>query len=139
MPKRIDTRVMVHRRVEYQHARGQGDGMLLDLSLQGCRIKGTAPFLCGARLRLQLWLPDQAQPVKVELAAVRWVKDDQFGVSFLEMPPDARARLEQVVRLLQEAQQPEARVIQIPVSAFLGPEEGVSEPGCPHRIWEAHR
>ena len=127
MSKRIGARVMVHRRVEYQHARGQGDGMLLDLSLQGCRIKGAPPFPCGTRLRLQLWLPDQSQPVKVELAAVRWVTDDQFGVSFLEMPPDARARFEQVFQLLHEAQQPEAHVI--PVSAFLGSEQGSASRG----------
>jgi hypothetical protein len=60
--------------------------MLMNLSLQGCRIKGASPFSCGTRLRLQLWLPDQAQPVEVEQTVVRWIKDDQFGVSFLEVP-----------------------------------------------------
>ena len=65
MSKRIHARVVVHRRVEYRHAGGQGHGMLIDLSLQGCRIKGASPFSCGTRLRLQLWLPDQAQPVTV--------------------------------------------------------------------------
>lgn len=122
MSKRIGARVMVHRRVEYGHARGQGEGMLLDLSLQGCRIKGAPPFPSGTRLRLQLWLPDQVQPLKVERAAVRWIKDGEFGVSFLELPPDARIRVEQVVQLLHEAQQPEARVI--PMSAFLGSTQG---------------
>lgn len=116
MSKRIRARVMVHRRVEYRHARGQGDGMLMNLSLQGCQIKGAAPFASGTRLRLQLWLPDQAQPVKVERAAIRWVKDDRFGVSFLEVAPDARARLEQVFQLLHEAQQPEDHVVSVPRS-----------------------
>ena len=51
MSKRIHDRVMVHRRVEYQHTRGKDDGMLLDLSLQGCRIKGVSPGLCGTPLR----------------------------------------------------------------------------------------
>jgi hypothetical protein len=37
MSKRIRARVVVHRRVEYRHAQGQGDGVLLDLSLLGCR------------------------------------------------------------------------------------------------------
>ena len=49
--------------------------------------------------------------MKVELAAVRWVKDDQFGVSFLNVPPDARARLKQVLQLLHETKQSEAHVI----------------------------
>jgi hypothetical protein len=56
-------------------------------------------------------------------------------VSFLEVPPDDRARLEQGFQVLQKAQQPEAPVIQIPVSAFLGSEPG----GGPHRMWDAHR
>lgn len=93
MSKRKHARVVLHRRVEYQHAQGQADGMLMDLTLHGCRIKGAHPFSGGTRLRLQLWLADQAQPVKVELAAVRWVTDDQFAVSFLEVSPDDRARL----------------------------------------------
>jgi len=124
MAKRIHARVMAHWRVEYRHARGQGDGVLLDLSLRGCSIKGASSFSCGARLRLQFWLPDQSQPVKVELAAVRWVTDDQFGVTFLEVPPDDRARLEQGFQLLQKAQQSEAHVIQIVASAFVGSEQG---------------
>jgi hypothetical protein len=127
MSKRIGARAMVHRQVEYQHARGQGDGMLLDLSLQGCRIKGAPPFPCGTRLRLQLWLPDQAEPVKLELAAVRWVQDDHFGVSFLEVTPDARARIEQGLQVLIEAQQPKVTVIS--VSAFVASEQGSASRG----------
>lgn len=102
MSKRIRARVAVRRLVDYRHARGHGQGMLLDLSLQGCRITGTPPFPCGTRLRLQLWLPDQSEPVKIEQAVVRWLSKDQFGVSFQDVPPEARARLEHVFRLLHE-------------------------------------
>lgn len=107
MPKRIRARVVVRRPVDYRYARWQGQGMLLDLSQQGCRISATPPFPCGTRLRLQLWLPDQSEPVKIEQAVVRRVANDQFGVSFFEVPPDARARIEHVFRLLHEAQQQE--------------------------------
>ena len=116
MSKRTYSRVAVHRRVEFQHAGGKGEGMLLDLSLRGCRIKGLFSGPSGTRLRLQLWLPDQAHPVKVERGTVRWVQDDQFGVSFLEVLPDAQVRLSQVVQLLLDAQQSDALVIQIPAS-----------------------
>jgi hypothetical protein len=118
MSKRIHARVVVQRRVEYRHARGHGDGMLMNLSPYGCGIKGAPAFSCGTRLQLQLCLPDQAQPVEVEQAVVRWTKADQFGVSFLDVPPDTRARLAQVFQLLYEAQQPEVKVIC--VSAVLG-------------------
>ena len=134
MAKRIHARAMVHRRVEYQHTRGQGEGMLVDLSLQGCRIKGVPPSPCGTRLRLQLWLPDQAQPVNVELAAVRWIAAEQFGVSFQEVSPDARELIEQMVQLLREAQQPQVKVIHIP--GFLGSEDGFRHKNPPAHIPE---
>jgi hypothetical protein len=92
----------------------------MDLSLQGCQIEGPPPFSGGTRLRL--WLPDQAQPLAVEQAVVRWIKADQFGVSFLDVPPDTRARLAQVFQVLHEAQQPELQ--RILVSAFLASGRG---------------
>ena len=115
MFKRIRTRVVVHRPVEYRHAGGQGQGMLMDLALQGCRIKGASRLSCGARLKLRIWLPDQEEPVTVERTIVRWATDDQVGVSFLELFPEARARLDQVFQLLHDAQQSAPHVI--PVSA----------------------
>ena len=74
MSKRMHARVNVRRKVEFQHAQGKSEGMLLDLSLKGCRIQGVYPSSSGTRLRLQLWLPDQSHPVKVDLAAVQWIK-----------------------------------------------------------------
>ena len=115
MSKRIRTRVVVHRPVEYRHAGGQGQGILMDLALQGCRIKGASRLPCGARLRLQIWLSDQAEPVMVERAIVRWATGDQVGVSLFELSPDVRARLDRVVRSLYDAQQSAPHVI--PVSA----------------------
>lgn len=129
--RRIGTRVMVHRRVEYKHAHGEGGGILVNLSLEGCRIKGAPPFPCGTRLRLQLWLPDQSQPVKVDLAAVRWVKENEFGVRFITLLPDAQARLKQACLLLHKRQQPEARVIQLSLFACSGSVQGSARQGVP--------
>lgn len=126
----MHVRVIVHRKVEYQHAQGKGEGMLVDLSLKGCRIKGVYTGSSGSRLRLQLWLPDQSQPVQVELAAVQWIKNNQFGVRFLTVSPDAQARLAQVFQLLHEAQQqPEARAIHIPAFAIPGSKPGSASRG----------
>ena len=111
VPQRICARVAMRRPVDYQDARGHGEGMLLDLSLQGCRIEGAPPFSCGTRLRLELWLPDQLQPAKVEQAVVRWVHHDQCGVSFVKVQPEARARLKHVFHLLHEAEHPEGLVV----------------------------
>jgi hypothetical protein len=48
MSTRIRARVVVDRRVAYRHAQGQSDGMLMDLSLQGCQIKGVTLFVWDA-------------------------------------------------------------------------------------------
>lgn len=78
--------------------------MLMNLSLQGCRIKGPSPFSCETRLRLRLELPDQAQPVKVEQTVIRWAKRRSIWSKLSGGAPDARARVEQVFQLLHEAQ-----------------------------------
>ena len=99
-------------------------------------FRGTASS-SGTQLRLQLWLPDQPQPVKVELAAVQWIKNNQFGVSFLTMSPDAQARLAQVFQLFLEAQQqPEARAIHIPAFAIPGSKPGSASRGARRGFWE---
>ena len=113
MAKRIRSRVAAHLPVEYRYAGGEGHGILLDLALQGCRIKGACPLSCGARLKLQIWLPDQAVPVTIERAVFRWATDDQFGVSFLELSADAGARVAQVFQVLQKTQQAAAPVIPV--------------------------
>jgi len=67
--------------------------------------------------------------VTIDLAAVRWVKDDQFGVSFLEVSPDARTCLEKVCQAVLEPPYPKGKVISIP--PFLGSEEEVVSRGGP--------
>ena len=57
--------------------------------------------------------------MEIEQAVVRWVKDNQVGVSFLQLPPEIRTRLERVFQLLNTAQQPRAKKIHIP--AVFGP------------------
>lgn len=137
MSKRGNDRVSVRRKVEFQHAQGKGEGVLLDLSLKGCRIQGVYPSSSGTRLRLQLWLPDQSQPMKVDLAAVQWIKKNQFGVSFLSMSPEAQARLAQVFRMLHEAQQqPEARAIEVAPSAIVGLKPESASRSARRGFWE---
>ena len=68
-------------------------------------------------MRLWLWLPDLSLPVEIEQGVVRWIRDDQFGVSFLKLQPAMQARLVHVFQVLATAQQPKKQVISI---AFLG-------------------
>ena len=103
MSKRMFERVTITQRVAYRNAQGRGEGTLLDLSPRGCRIQGVAPGSCGTRLRVKLWLADPSRSVEIELAAIRWVKPDEFGVLFLDVPPYVQRRLAQVFQSLPEA------------------------------------
>jgi hypothetical protein len=106
MSKRIRARAFIHRQVTYRHGHGSGEGTLMDLSLQGCQITGASSLTCGTLLRLWLWLPDLSLPVEIEQGVVRWIRDDQFGVSFLKLQPVMQGRLVHVFQVLAAAQQP---------------------------------
>ncbi|BCA57100.1 hypothetical protein W02_42400 [Nitrospira sp. KM1] len=114
MAKRIRPRVFVHRQVEYRYARGEGKGVLTDLSLSGCRIKGPIHFVPGMRIRLKLWLPDAIDPIDVEQANVRWTGGEYFGVSFPLLAESMKMRLSKVVEVLREAQEEDVAVISVP-------------------------
>jgi len=61
------------------------DGVVLDLSLGGCRMTSTIPIPSGTPMELHI-RPDQHSPVYVPRAIVRWVGDSTFGVEFAEVP-----------------------------------------------------
>ncbi len=46
-------------------------------------------------------LPDQAPPMDIELAAVRWAKGQEFGLEFLIMGREEEERLDRFVGTLQ--------------------------------------
>lgn len=104
MSTRKHPRVALRRPVQFRHAQGQGEGILLDLSLGGCRIEGAFTGTVGTRVRLQLSLPDRAEALMIDHAVVRWVRGNQWGLSFLEVPSAVQNRLRQVFQLLHQAQ-----------------------------------
>ena len=75
-------------------ARFIGEGSVLNLSLDGCLLEGERTILEGSYLTVRLLLPDNARALVVELAAVRWVRTQYFGIEFLRLPPLELSRLE---------------------------------------------
>ena len=71
------------------------------------------------------------------MAAVQWIKDNQFGVSFLKLSPDAQVRLTQVFGSLHEAQQqPDVRTIEVAPSAIVGLKSESASPSARGGFWE---
>ncbi len=79
----------------------EGDGTVLNLSMGGCAVEGTAVVQGGAYLYLRIYLRPDETPMKVELAAVRWASDKMFGVEFIRQTAEEQERLRQFIHLLK--------------------------------------
>lgn len=80
----------------------RGDGQIDNLSLGGAAIASDVPVARGDYLQLTLTLPAPAHPaaIDVELAPVRWVKDQSFGVEFIRVSPTAVQTLQRFIERL---------------------------------------
>ena len=77
---RYGKRHQVSCRMEYVAGRDRAEGILLDLSRQGWRARGTQPVTKGTTLAVYVYFPDLAQPIRVDEAVVRWTYGLEFGV-----------------------------------------------------------
>jgi len=80
----------------------KGEGRLLNLSLGGGAIESPVAVSRGDYLKLQIQLPDQATPLEIDLAPVRWVEGKTFGVEFITMQPSAKHTLNRCVAELDK-------------------------------------
>jgi len=77
---------------------------VLDISKRGWRatvVTSTLSVQQGTYLKLRLSLPDQAAPMDVDSAAVRWAQGREFGLEFLIMGSGEEARLHRFVSTLE--------------------------------------
>ncbi len=77
---------------------------LSDLAVRGCRVESNASVYIGMYLALQICLPDQEATLKVNQAAVRWARKEEFGLEFISMRPEEEERLRDVVGILRAGQ-----------------------------------
>ena len=75
-----------------------GEGTLSDLSHYGCRMHSDTPLQPGWELELCFFSRSQeAEPITVEVAMVRWAKGREFGMKFLCLQFHEEARLRHVI------------------------------------------
>jgi hypothetical protein len=74
------------------------EGRVLDVSLPGCLVECVHALRVGDYVQLRLFLPDQATPMNVPLAAVRWVDSARVGVEFIRSSEEDQVRLSAFVR-----------------------------------------
>ena len=77
----------------------KGRGVTRNVSREGCCIKTQKAVSRGDYLSLRLSPTALNDPFTIELAIVRWVSGDEFGVEFLSVLPDARDRLGSLLQI----------------------------------------
>jgi hypothetical protein len=102
MQPRCRPRVPVGYPANIQSDTGAGEGILLDLSPTGCKIRSNIALSAGAYLALQIAVAHEPIPLAVEVSVVRWCKDDQCGVEFLRYSQGDRERVTQLVGILPQ-------------------------------------
>ena len=86
----------------------EGEGTLVNLSTQGCRIDCPTEIEAGASVELWLFLPDYDWPLKIDKAEVRWKEGDVLGVEFVSLRPAQRDRLRRLLKDRNPDNPPEA-------------------------------
>jgi hypothetical protein len=101
--RRTTPRFRVQFRATFAGARMlEGTGILLDLSVGGCRIESMIGLETGLSLELRIHVPNLEWPLKIEAARVQWVSEWVFGLAFFQISGNEQQRLEQVIIALTE-------------------------------------
>ncbi len=79
-------------------------GTVSNLAVGGCKVESEASVYIGMYLALQICLPGQEASLKVDQAAVRWARKEEFGLEFISMRPEEEDRLRDVVGILSAGQ-----------------------------------
>ena len=100
MQPRCGLRVPVGYPATIQSDTGAGEGILLDLSPTGCRMRSDIVLNAGTYLALQIAVTQEPVPLAVEVSVVRWCKDGHIGVEFLRYSQGVRERVTHLVEAL---------------------------------------
>jgi len=103
MEGRKHTRFAVQLPVLFSGDQLSDSGTILNVSVEGCAIMSEAVIGTGVYLQWSMQLREREEPVKIDLAAVRWVSARRFGVEFIKIRSEEGERLNQFVKLLGAA------------------------------------
>lgn len=81
-----------------------GEGKAIDLSRGGCKIESDSRIPAGTTLELRLYAPDLDWPLRVERAAVKWTRKQQFGLEFVRLLPKEEETLRRLIKDLEQSE-----------------------------------
>ena len=76
---------------------GKHEGSICDLAINGCRLISPVPVPVNTYLEVWLQISPTAPRILVELAAVRWARDHELGIEFLNLRPEHKAKLKEII------------------------------------------
>jgi PilZ domain-containing protein len=97
MNLRKDRRAQIECPVSFTGDNLSGEGITCNVSTQGCAIRSGTYLAPGVYLALRIGFPGNPTPLPVEMAAVRWSHQSEFGVHFVAMEESERDRLRRIL------------------------------------------
>lgn len=81
----------------------EGDGLTLNLSLGGCLLETALCLDVNAHMTLGLQLPRQSDPIKINVAVVRWASPPYFGLDFVLVSDEGHVPLREFLQIYQRS------------------------------------
>lgn len=78
-----------------------GEGIVVDLSIRGCRIESPTDVQPGVSLEVRIAAIEHEPPIQIQQALVRWSRGRQFGLEFVTMAPEEWACLQHTVKQIE--------------------------------------
>ena len=98
--RRSHPRLAVRFRASLTSAYATEEGTVLNLSLDGCRLKSSLAPSSGTQLVIRLHVADGLPEIRVDRAVVRWSAGPDFGVQFLLLGVHEAEQLQRVLNRL---------------------------------------
>jgi hypothetical protein len=68
------------------------EGVVLDMTVPGCRLETAFPLEPGQSVQLRVFL-DPKRPMRIDLGVVRWATNGKAGIEFIRMAQEDQVRL----------------------------------------------
>jgi hypothetical protein len=101
MEKRKHYRVEVEYRASFSGPSLRGEGVILNLSITGCRARSSFSVNKEDSYGILIDVPRYEHPLYVSRVVVRWVHHQEFGVEFIQMELLDQHRLCELIRALK--------------------------------------
>ena len=91
-------RIAVELPASFSGASFRAPGVIVDISLTGCRVSSEVKVQKDEFLGLLIEIPGYENPLYISQAIIRWASAREFGLEFIQMELNDRQRLHEVVQ-----------------------------------------